>query len=75
MTRWWISALLALNLALLAWNLAAHWGWDAERRRDALRPQMQVRPETLQLWSPASSASSASAAASGPVPSASLARP
>lgn len=75
MTRWWITALLAFNLALLAWNLAVHWGWNAESRRDALRPQMQVRPEALQLLPPASLASSASAAASGPMPDASSARP
>lgn len=49
--------MLALNLALLAWNLAMHWGWDADSRRDALRPQQQVRPEALQLLPPEAAAS------------------
>jgi len=55
--------LLALNLALLAWNLAVHWGWDADSAHDAQRTQRQVRPEALQLLPPAAPASPAEASA------------
>ncbi len=86
MMRWWMALLLILNLLTLAWqwDAFARWGWGPNTAREPERVLNQLRPEAIQIETPAAAAqrmaaSEASAAAStvpeasGSVPSAPVA--
>jgi hypothetical protein len=81
MMRWLIALLLILNLLTLGWqwDAFARWGWGPNTAREPERVLNQLRPEAIQIETPAaaaqrmaaSAASEASAAAStGPAASA-----
>lgn len=83
MMRWLMALLLILNLLTLAWqwDAFARWGWGPNTAREPERVLNQLRPEAIQIETPAaaaqrmaaSAASEASAAAStGPAASASV---
>ncbi|PUE12517.1 hypothetical protein [Limnohabitans sp. T6-20] len=83
MMRWLMALLLILNLLTLAWqwDAFARWGWGPNTAREPERVLNQLRPEAIQVETPAaasqrmaaSAASEASAAAStGPAASASV---
>lgn len=65
MARWSIAALVALNLALAAWNFGAlsRWGWGPDDGREPERLSQQIRPEAITLQVPAAAASEAAAPA------------
>ncbi len=79
MMRWLMALLLILNLLTLAWqwDAFARWGWGPNTAREPERVLNQLRPEAIQIETPAAAAqrmaaSEASAAAStGPATSAS----
>jgi hypothetical protein len=74
MMRWWMALLLILNLLTLAWqwDAFARWGWGPNTMREPERMMNQLRPEAIEVETPAaaaqrmaaSAASEASAAAS-----------
>ena len=74
MMRWLMALLLILNLLTLAWqwDAFARWGWGPNTAREPERVLNQLRPEAIQIETPAaaaqrmaaSAASEASAAAS-----------
>jgi hypothetical protein len=81
MMRWLMALLLILNLLTLAWqwDAFARWGWGPNTAREPERVLNQLRPEAIQIETPAaaaqrmaaSAASEASAATStGPAASA-----
>jgi hypothetical protein len=55
MMRWLMALLLILNAATLAWqwDAFAHWGWGPNTAREPERMANQIRPEALQIETPA----------------------
>lgn len=55
MMRWLMALLLILNAATLAWqwDAFAHWGWGPNTAREPEHMANQIRPEALQIETPA----------------------
>ena len=58
MLKYWLTLLVLLNAAVLAWqwDVFARWGYGPNQDREPERLQQQVRPEalTLEILPPAS---------------------
>jgi hypothetical protein len=79
MMRWLMALLLILNLLTLAWqwDAFARWGWGPNTAREPERVLNQLRPEAIQIETPAAAAqrmaASAASEASALAPSAPIA--
>jgi hypothetical protein len=58
MMRWSMALLLILNLLTLAWqwDALARWGWGPNTAREPERLLHQLRPEAIQVETPAAAA-------------------
>ena len=74
MMRWWMAFLLILNLLTLAWqwDAFARWGWGPHTMREPERMVNQLRPQAIDVETPAAAAqrmaASAAAEASAATP-------
>jgi hypothetical protein len=76
MMRWLMALLLILNLLTLAWqwDAFARWGWGPNTAREPERVLNQLRPEAIQIETPAAAAQRMAASeASALAPSAPIA--
>ena len=65
MMRWWMALLLILNLLTLAWqwDAFARWGWGPNTIREPERMVNQLRPEAIEVETPAAAAQRMAASA------------
>jgi hypothetical protein len=65
MMRWWMALLLILNLLTLAWqwDAFARWGWGPNTMREPERMMNQLRPEAIEVETPAAAAQRMAASA------------
>jgi hypothetical protein len=65
MMRWWMALLLILNLLTLAWqwDAFARWGWGPNTMREPERMVNQLRPEAIEVETPAAAAQRMAASA------------
>jgi hypothetical protein len=65
MMRWLMALLLILNLLTLAWqwDAFARWGWGPNTAREPERVLNQLRPEAIQIETPAAAAQRMAASA------------
>ncbi len=65
MMRWWMALLLILNLLTLAWqwDAFARWGWGPNTMREPERMMNRLRPEAIEVETPAAAAQRMAASA------------